>query len=236
MGEKKKSKKKAEEKSEKKSEKKGKKKPGVVSEGVLELQQAIGYIESLLENMKKGLIVVQDGEQHVTLKPSQQVHIAVKASSKEDKEKFSLKLQWLKTVEDSRELPLVITDAEPALVPDLVEAADAAEIEETSAEEKNIEMTDVSEAEEVTKALEVSEVSEAVEVADVEEAFDMTGGTDPLGESVSAAWAEKMEESSVAEQEESKSVSESVEEVVEENSGSLQKDSPRRQKRGARKR
>jgi amphi-Trp domain-containing protein len=77
-------------------------------EGAMDLNQAISYLEDVLNSMKEGIIRVETGEEMVMLRPSQAVDFEMSASQKKDKEKFALKLSWKKTKGDIKEKDLKI--------------------------------------------------------------------------------------------------------------------------------
>ncbi|KMY66719.1 hypothetical protein AAU61_16625 [Desulfocarbo indianensis] len=63
-------------------------------EGAMGLNQAISYLEDVLNSLKGGTIRVEAGTDIVVLRPSQAVDFSMSASQKKDKEKFSLKISW----------------------------------------------------------------------------------------------------------------------------------------------
>lgn len=77
-------------------------------EGAMDLNQAISYLEDVLNSMKEGVIRVETGDEMVMLRPSQAVDFEMSASQKKDKEKFSFKLSWKKPKDDIKEKDLKI--------------------------------------------------------------------------------------------------------------------------------
>ena len=55
---------------------------------------AIRYLEELVQAYKDGKIVVQQGDKAVSIEPGEDVAIEVEAKQKEGKSKFSLELSW----------------------------------------------------------------------------------------------------------------------------------------------
>ena len=75
----------------------------ISSKGTMELSRAISYIEDLLANLRRGVLVVQDGDTSVELRPSPTVGLEVEAKKKDSKESFELKLAWKKEATEANE-------------------------------------------------------------------------------------------------------------------------------------
>lgn len=80
--------------------------------------EAISYLKALVESMESGRIVVENGENHVSLTPPENVTVKIEAKTKKDKQKFSLEVSW----PVNAGTPLAISDREPA--PEAVPAAE----------------------------------------------------------------------------------------------------------------
>lgn len=92
----------------------------------LEYTEAIAYMEALLQSLKAGTIVVQSGEDHITMTPAEHIGIKVEAKSKKGKQKFGLEISWT----EGSSTDLTITDKEPAAPPATKESAEVAAREE----------------------------------------------------------------------------------------------------------
>lgn len=73
-----------------------KEKREIHSSGTMELTQAVKYIEELLANLRRGAVLVQDGDRSLELRPTPTVGLEVEAKQKDSKESFELKLSWRK--------------------------------------------------------------------------------------------------------------------------------------------
>lgn len=63
-------------------------------EQYVETKEAIKYLEDLVKGLKSGTIVIQHGEESVTLTPPDMVELELEAKQKKDKSKFVLELSW----------------------------------------------------------------------------------------------------------------------------------------------
>lgn len=75
----------------------------------LEYTKAIAYMEDLLQSLKAGTIVVQSGDEHLTMTPGEHIEIKVEAKSKKGKQKFGFELSWT----ESEAADLTISDTVP---------------------------------------------------------------------------------------------------------------------------
>lgn len=75
----------------------------------LPYKEAVSYLEDLLKSLKSGTVVVESGDDHVTIKPSENVVIEVEAKIKKGKQKFGLEIEWTDAVAGD----LTISDKEP---------------------------------------------------------------------------------------------------------------------------
>jgi amphi-Trp domain-containing protein len=76
------------------TEKSGKQKTSVEFESPIQLEEAVVYFETIIAGLKKGTIhLKQDGEE-LTLTPTSQLDVRVKASRKKEKEKLSFQIMW----------------------------------------------------------------------------------------------------------------------------------------------
>ncbi len=68
----------------------------------MELEKVAFYLEDLLASLKSGTLCIQQGENLVTLHPSQFVDFEVEAASKKGKEKLSIELNWRNDKEEEQ--------------------------------------------------------------------------------------------------------------------------------------
>lgn len=83
----------------------------------MDLKEVITYLEELTKGFKQGKIVVQQGEEFISLLPPESVQVEVEAKQKEGKEKFSLELSWVPAGPGSEENEIKITQNEPVASP-----------------------------------------------------------------------------------------------------------------------
>lgn len=76
--------------------------------------EAVSYLEDLLKSLKSGTVVVQSGDDHVTMKPGDNVTVEVEAKVKKGRQKFALEIEWAENGPGD----LTITDKEPEPAPE----------------------------------------------------------------------------------------------------------------------
>lgn len=83
---------------------------------VTETEKALGYVEKLLRNLKKGPVRIGSGEQSVAIEPQDLAKLVVEAVQKGDRDSVTIKLVWRKEEAVATDLDLEITPAtaEPA--------------------------------------------------------------------------------------------------------------------------
>ncbi|MBG0788950.1 MAG: amphi-Trp domain-containing protein [Desulfovibrionaceae bacterium] len=79
--------------------------------------EAVSYLEDLLKSLKSGTVVVQSGDDHVTMKPGDNVTVEVEAKVKKGRQKFALEIEWAENGPGD----LTITDKEPEPAPEPAE-------------------------------------------------------------------------------------------------------------------
>jgi amphi-Trp domain-containing protein len=63
--------------------------------GIMQHEEAVHYLEAILNGLRKGKLQFKQGEERVALAPNgASVRVEVKAERKSDKEKLSLELSW----------------------------------------------------------------------------------------------------------------------------------------------
>ena len=96
----------------------------------LTYKEVISYLKDFVKSLESGKIVVQSGGEHVTLVPTENVHVKVQAKTKKDKQKLSFEISWCAPLETD----LTIGDVEPEVpAASVVEPAPVA-VAETKAE------------------------------------------------------------------------------------------------------
>ncbi len=79
----------------------------------MQLQEVITYLEELTKGFKEGKVVVQQGEEYLTMLPPDSINVAVEAKQK-GKEKFSLELSWVPAASsEESESKITISQKEP---------------------------------------------------------------------------------------------------------------------------
>lgn len=61
---------------------------------VISRDEAVTYLEDMLDSLKSGSLVVQRDDDQLVLKPSERLEVEVEAKVKKHKRKFSLELSW----------------------------------------------------------------------------------------------------------------------------------------------
>ncbi|MBU0481307.1 MAG: amphi-Trp domain-containing protein [Proteobacteria bacterium] len=79
---------------------------------LMEIKEAVKYLEDLIKSINDGKIVVQQGDDYVDLQTPKTINVKVEAKSKKDKSKFSIELSW-RNAPDSEE-SVTITSKKPA--------------------------------------------------------------------------------------------------------------------------
>ena len=91
---------------------------------------AVKYLEDLVKSFKVGKIVLQQGEEFVSLTPAENVVVEVSAKQKKGKAKVEVEISWMESVEEGEALS--ISDSEPEPAPE----APAAEGEEAKGDDQ----------------------------------------------------------------------------------------------------
>jgi len=80
----------------------------VKSEGVIEVGQAVHYLREILENMEKGSLEVQTGDESLAMCFPKYVGFEVKAKQKDGKGELSIEMSWKEGLELGGDLDLRI--------------------------------------------------------------------------------------------------------------------------------
>lgn len=70
----------------------------VTAKGLMTSAAAIAVLEDLLASLKSGQVVVQNGGEFVTVKPTENIEIEIGAAKKKGKEKVFFELSWLQEI------------------------------------------------------------------------------------------------------------------------------------------
>ena len=70
----------------------------VTAKGLMTSAAAIAVLEDLLASLKSGKVVVQSGDEFVTVKPTESIEIEIGAARKKGKEKVFFEMSWLQEV------------------------------------------------------------------------------------------------------------------------------------------
>lgn len=78
--------------------------------------EIISYLESMVQSLKEGTVVVQQDEQFITLKPAETLSLKIEGERKGKKDELKIELSWKNQEEVVEEKPvdLVISSVEPA--------------------------------------------------------------------------------------------------------------------------
>ncbi len=94
----------------------------------MSLDQAVGYIENVIDGIRRGVLTIEAGDKSVTIHPSRNVDFEIEAARKKDKESVTIELTWRleeKTKHRDEAPPLRITAQEPPPEPEAVEEEEA---------------------------------------------------------------------------------------------------------------
>lgn len=75
----------------------------------LTYKEVIAYLKDFVKSLESGKIVLESGGEHVTLTPTENVHVKIEAKAKKDKQKLSFEISWC----EPAEADLKIGDKEP---------------------------------------------------------------------------------------------------------------------------
>jgi len=87
----------------------------------LKQEAAVSYLEALAKSIKSGKIVVQAGDEFVSLLPSKVMELEVSAARKKGKERLTFELSWVTEVEALGDVGLLISSVEPAVAPKVIQ-------------------------------------------------------------------------------------------------------------------
>ena len=71
----------------------------------MQRSEAVAYFTALVDGLRHGHLQFRHGQEDLSLVPSEQVAVEVKASKKGDKERVAFELEWKHGSSDARGLP-----------------------------------------------------------------------------------------------------------------------------------
>lgn len=97
----------------------------------MESQDAVKILEDLVKSLKAGKIVVEQGEEFISMDPAGKVDVEIEAKQKKDKGELSIELSWKLAQAEEAKDPLKISSKEPEGAGKDEEKDGAAEVGET---------------------------------------------------------------------------------------------------------
>ncbi len=92
------------------------KKKEVKTKREMNAKTAVEILEDLVRSFKEGTVCIQDGDEFVTLKPTDGIEMVIEASEKKGKQKLEISLSWREMMpEDKEERAFRITSEEPKI-------------------------------------------------------------------------------------------------------------------------
>ena len=76
---------------------------------MVDINEAVSYLEALAQSLRDGRIVVQHGEKALELTPPTVVGLEIEAKQKKEKTKFGFELAWKYTADQDGGEPLEIS-------------------------------------------------------------------------------------------------------------------------------
>ncbi len=90
-------------------------KKGIAVKGTMDFNSVVSFLEDVVKSFKEGKVVVQRGEEFVTLTPAENMEVEVEAAEKKGKQKLSIELEWRAEVELAGAVPFKVSADEPEL-------------------------------------------------------------------------------------------------------------------------
>jgi amphi-Trp domain-containing protein len=66
----------------------------VAFEGLVNIDDAVEQLQSVLKGMQSGTLCVQQGSRTITVHPDKEIEIFVKVKTKDERESVSIEMQW----------------------------------------------------------------------------------------------------------------------------------------------
>jgi amphi-Trp domain-containing protein len=83
---------------------KDKEKAKIKFAAVMQRSEAVAYFAALVDGLRHGRLQFRHGDESVTLEPTEQVTVEVKAAKKGDKERVAFELEWKRTARETLEV------------------------------------------------------------------------------------------------------------------------------------
>ena len=126
---------------------------------IVDLETGIAWIEKFIADLRQGELVLETDENSMVLNAPQTMEIKAEAKIKQDKEKFSLEIEWKTTIASDEQAA-----GEDEADSSLEETEEASDTEAESEEDAGEEASDTTEdADEAGAANEEESVDEAME-------------------------------------------------------------------------
>ncbi|HMK34688.1 MAG TPA: amphi-Trp domain-containing protein [Desulfomonilaceae bacterium] len=84
----------------------------VKAKGIVEMSEAIHYLEEILHSMKNRRIFVERGAERIELIPGDTAELEFEAGHKDGKQELSLEFKWKERLESGRKVDLKISSRE----------------------------------------------------------------------------------------------------------------------------
>lgn len=88
-------------------------KSGISVKGTMDFKSVATFLDDLVKSFKDKTVVVQRGDEFVTLKPADSIDIELEAVMKKGKQKLTLELAWREEIESQEEVSFRVTSREP---------------------------------------------------------------------------------------------------------------------------
>jgi amphi-Trp domain-containing protein len=82
---------------------------GISYKRMVDIQDAVSYLEALAQSFRDGRIVVENGDKKLDLDPPSVVGLEIAAKQKKDKTKFGFQIAWKHKADGSEGDPLKIS-------------------------------------------------------------------------------------------------------------------------------
>ncbi len=97
-------------------------KNGIVVKGVMDFASVNSFLDDVVKSFKARKVVVQRGDEFVTLVPTDAIDLELEAVVKKDKQKLSIELAWREEVAGENEMSFRVSSVEPEIVVEEPEA------------------------------------------------------------------------------------------------------------------
>ncbi|MFW5734720.1 MAG: amphi-Trp domain-containing protein [Oceanidesulfovibrio sp.] len=88
-------------------------KTGISVKGTMDFNSVTTFLEDLVKSFKEQQVVVQRGDEYVTLVPTDSIDLELEAAVKKGKQKLTVELAWREAVQPEEEVTFRVTSKEP---------------------------------------------------------------------------------------------------------------------------